>query len=145
MPKIPFETLAQADSIYSAAKVETPTLFIASNASEAAHITQRLKDANIVRQIQDVDFNTTWVVAVFRGEVPSSGYGIAIREISTASGKMHLKVKLIEPDPGRYQLTMMCYPYQIVLIPRKELRVDTETIWSVYTTEGTLLVQTKYP
>lgn len=144
MPKIPFESVAQADS-YISYGTPTPALFIASNPSEAAHLIRWLNKANIAKQIQDIDFNTTWVVAVFREEVPSSGYGITIWEISTAPGTVHLTVNLTNRAADRLHSAIMSYPYHIVLIPREEIRVAPGTIWSVYATEGTLLVQSKYP
>lgn len=142
MLKIPFKNLAQADSYIG---YGTPTLFIASNPSEAVRFTRWLNKANIAKQIQGVDFNTTWVVAVFRGEVPSSGYGIAIRKISTAPGTVHLTVNLTDCAADRLHSAIMSYPYHIILLPSEEIRIAPGTIWSVYATEGTLLVQSKYP
>lgn len=142
MVNIPFDNLAQGDSY--TAEVEIPTLFVATNAAQATRFTQWLNNTDITNQIQAVDFNTTWVVAVFRGQVGSSGYGITVEEISTAPKTVQIKVNVTEPAPDRVVSTVISYPYHIILIPREKLRVAPGIIWSVQTIGGKLLVQT-YP
>lgn len=142
-PTIPFESLIQGDS-YTAG-LENPTLFVASNAAEAARFTQLLNKTEVTKRIQTIDFNSTYIVAVFRGQVGSSGYGIAIQQISTAAGTVQLTVSLTNPPSDRLVSTVIAYPYHIVLVPREKLNLTPGTNWSVSTSEGKLLVQTKYP
>ena len=141
MPKIPFESLAQGESY--TAQLEKPTLFVVSNAAEADRFTQLLNDPEIVQWIQSVDFNTTYVVAVFRGKMGSSGYGIAVQDISTAPGTVELRVNLTQPAPNQNVSDVTTYPYHILSVSREKLPIAPETSWSVYDSEGKLLVQTK--
>jgi hypothetical protein len=143
MSTIPFESLAQGESY--TAQLENPTLFVVSNAAEADRFTQWLNDPEIAQQIQTVDFNTTYVVAIFRGKVGSSSYGIAIQEISTTPGTVQLRVNLTQPAPNQNVSDVITYPYHIVSVSREKLPIAPETTWSVYDSEGKLLVQTKSP
>ena len=143
MPTIPFQSLAQGESY--TAQLENPALFVVSNAAEADRFTQLLNDPEIVQRIQSVDFNTTYVVAVFRGQVGSSGYGIAIGDITSAPGTVQLKVNLTDPPSDRAVSAVISYPYQLVSVSREKLSIAPETTWSVYDSEGKLLVQTKSP
>jgi len=143
MSTIPFESLAQGESY--TAQLENPALFVVSNAAEADRFTQLLNDPEIVQRIESVDFNTTYVVAVFRGQVGSSGYGIAMRDITSAPGTVQLKVNLTDPPSDRAVSAVISYPYQLVLVSREKLPIAPETTWSVYDSEGKLLVQTKSP
>lgn len=143
MSTIAFESLTQGNS-YTAG-LEQPTLFVASNVTEATRFTQWLNDPNITQRIQAVNFDATYIVAVFRGQVGSSGYGITIQQINTAAGTVKLSVSLTAPPPDRLVSTVIAYPYHIILVPREKLPLSPGTSWSAYTLEGKLLVQTKYP
>jgi hypothetical protein len=144
MQTLMFKSLAQGDSFTAA--LESPTLFVASSAAEAASFTQWLDDNDVITRIQEVDFNSAWVIAVFAGQVGSSGYSITIKQISLVQGALELIVEITRPDPGQYVvLDVISYPYHIVLLPRDNLNVTPGTIWSVYTQEGTLLTQRNYP
>lgn len=140
---IPFESLAQGDSY--TAELQTPTLFIAGNASQADRFIRFLNDPAIAQRIQAIDFNTTWVVSVFRGQVASSGYGITIEEISTAPGTVRLRVNLTDPAYGQNVSDIIAYPYHAVLVPKDRIPQTPGTNWAVYTLEGKLLVRTHYP
>jgi hypothetical protein len=140
---ITFESLEQDESY--TAKLDKPTLFVAGSAAEATHFTKWLNSSDVTKRIQGVDFNTTLVVAVFRGQVGSSGYGIAIQQIGVAAGTVQLKVNLTQPAPGQNVSAAMAYPYDIVVIPRKKLPLVPGTNWAVHSSQGKLLVETKYP
>lgn len=143
MLAICFESLAQGDS-YTAG-LENPTLFLVCNAAQAARLTQLFNDADTFKRIQAIDFNTKYIVAVFRGQVGSSGYGIAVQAVSNAQGTVQLRVNLTKPAPSQMASTVIAYPYHIILVPREKLPVTSQTMWFVYDSENKLLVQTKFP
>jgi hypothetical protein len=140
---IVFETLARGDS-YSA-ELQVPALLVARSAADVARCTEWMNDADIARRIEEVDFGTTSIVALFRGRMGSSGYGIAIHAISLASGTVRLTVDLTDPALGQDVSDVVSYPYHIILVPRDQLPMAPGTIWAVYDAEGSLLVETRYP
>jgi hypothetical protein len=140
---IAFENLAQGDSYI--AEVESPTLFVISSTSEANRLVGWLNDAEAIARIQKVDFNTTWIIAVFRGKVKSSGYGITVDAVRFTPEAVQTTVSLIEPAPDQAVSAVISYPYHLILLPREKLQVASGTTWTVYTSEGKLLAQTKYP
>ena len=92
-----FKDLSQGDAY--TATLERPTLFVAGSAEEATPFLGWLNDSEAERRIQGVDFNTTWVIAVFRGVVGSAGYGIGIEDVEFVGKTVQLKVNLTDPDP----------------------------------------------
>jgi hypothetical protein len=140
---IVFETLTRGDSY--TAELQVPALLVVRSAADGARCTEWLKDPDIARRIEEVDFGTTSVVALFRGRMGSSGYGIAIQAISLASGTVQLTVDLTNPAPGQNVSDEVSYPCHIILVPREQLPMAPGTIWAVYDTEGSLLVETRYP
>jgi len=143
MQMITFKSLAQGESL--TAELESPTLFVASSAAEAARFTRWLDDTDVITRIQEVDFNSAWVVAVFAGKMGSSGYSITIKKIGIVPQTVELVVEITKPAPGQNVSDVISYPYHIVLLPRERLKVTPGTIWSVYTQEGALLTQLNYP
>jgi hypothetical protein len=147
MHKIVFENLAQGDSYI--ANLKTPTLFVADNEDDASRLTKLLHEGlerdNVIREIQQVDFATTWVVAVFRGGVGSSGYDIAVQKVSLTSNTVQVVINLTDPAPDQNVSAIESYPYHIILISKEQLPVAPRTLWAMYTSDGRLLAQITYP
>lgn len=135
-----FSSLARGDS-YTAG-LENPTLFIAGSLAETNRFSEWLEE-NVSSRLREVDFDAYWVAAVFSGMTGSSGYGVAVQEVNQVAGQVQLTVDLTEPAPDEMFLTVIAYPYHIVLIPREKVAVAPQTVWAVYTAGGTLLTQTK--
>ncbi len=138
-----FKDLDQGDAY--TARLETPTLFVAGSVDETAAFIGWLNDAGAVRRIQGVDFNTTWVIAVFRGMVGSAGYGIEVKDVQFIGETVQLKVNLTDPDPDQMVAQVISYPYHIITAPKEFLPIAEGTTWSVSTSEGRMLTRTRYP
>jgi hypothetical protein len=143
MVTVPFASLSQGES-YTAAMAE-PTLVVAGSPAAATRCTELLNNPDLTRRMHAVNFHTTWVVCVFRGRMGSSGYGMAIEEIATAPGAVHLRVRLTDPVPGQNVSDVITYPYHIVLLPRERLEHGPETHWTVTTLDGKVLLHTTLP
>lgn len=62
-------TLKSLDQGHSyTAEFNTPTVFVAGRATDAARVPPWLHDSEVVTRIHKTDFNTSWVVAVFSGQ-----------------------------------------------------------------------------
>ena len=143
LPELAFESLARGDS--HAAGVEKPALIVAGDDSEVARIAEWLEDAELAAEIREIDFSTTWVIAVFRGLVNTSGYGIETRAIHLEDGSVRLTVELADPAEDQAVAQVISYPYHVVAVPREELQPSPGTTVSAHTVEGKLLVQARYP
>lgn len=64
-----------------------------------------------------VDFKKNTVVAVFAGQKPTGGYGIAMTGVKRNSqGEIEVEYKESSPPAGGFQITVLTYPYQIASI-----------------------------
>lgn len=76
-----------------------------------------------IPRIPKVDFKTEMVIAIFRGEFPSSGFETEITNITEFSDK--IVVTVTETNHlGGMLLDVMTYPFHIVKIKRSELPVE---------------------
>ncbi len=142
MGTIPFESLDKGDS--STVELEKPAIFVAGSPDETGNFTGWL-GANVATRIQQIDFKTTWVIAVFRGKMDTSGYGIEVQEINLAPGTVQIKVNLTDPSPERMVQPVISYPYQIILVPKGKLQVAPGTIWVMYDLKSSEIAKIKYP
>ena len=67
-----------------------------------------------------VDFSTRIVAAVFAGERPSPGYGIAITGTRPKGGTLELVVEERRPAAGAMAAQMIVTPFHIVSMPRHD-------------------------
>jgi PrcB C-terminal len=78
-------------------------------------------------RIPDVDFSKSAVAAVFAGEQPTGGYGIAVSRVEDTSARKVL-VTLTQPDNGCALKKATTTPYQIVELPNTTLQLTHEDI-----------------
>lgn len=74
-----------------------------------------------------IDFSRSAVAAVFAGEKPTEGYGIAISRVEDASARKII-VTLSQPDSGCVLKKAATTPYQIVELPNTPLQFTHEDI-----------------
>jgi hypothetical protein len=84
---IPFESVARDSHVNSdvATKegLDAPSLVVARNRTEAVCLIRLLNLRQVaVDQINRVDFNREWLVAVVRGIMGHGGYGISVEKIN---------------------------------------------------------------
>lgn len=79
--------------------------------------------------VPTVDFSTQVVVAVFAGQAPTTGYGIAVAEVEDASSRI-VKVELTKPDGSCVLAQSTTAPYQIVELPKTSLPFTHDDIWT---------------
>ncbi len=143
MHTVTFDSLGQGDSV--TAGLVDPTLFVAGSPEEADRFTDLLDDSAAARRIQQLDFDTVWVVAVFSGVKGSSGYGITVQEVSAGPTTVGLTVNLTGPAPDQAASPVESNPYHVIVLPREGLPEAPRTTLIVHTSEGTLLVHRTYP
>ncbi len=140
---IPFERLAQGESL--AAGVGAGTLMVADSAEEVEQIVAMVGDEGIASQLRAADLQGVMVVALFRGEEISSGYGVTIQEISQGADAVQLTAALSAPGADQMVSDMISYPYDIVLIPTGAASLAPGTAWRAHTTDDTVLAELTLP
>lgn len=70
----------------------------------------------------DIDFSENVVVAVFAGEKPTAGYGIAVSEVEDADART-ITVTLTEPGGDCVLAQVITSPYQIIQLPKTTLNL----------------------
>ncbi len=75
-----------------------------------------------------IDFNREMVVAVFMGEKPSGGYGIAITRIEAdyENQQLHITVRERNPPPNTLSTQALTQPYHII----KLAKIDVPIVFS---------------
>lgn len=76
-----------------------------------------------IPRVPKVDFNTDMVIAIFRGEFPSSGFYTEITNITESKDKIEVTVTETNDLKGML-LDVMTYPYHIVKLRRSDLPVE---------------------
>ncbi|MEZ6003706.1 MAG: protease complex subunit PrcB family protein [Planctomycetota bacterium] len=77
--------------------------------------------------VPDVDFNTQYVLALFAGSRPSSGYSVHIDGVTAGKRSTMVFAREQKPDPGLAQATVMVSPFTMVLVPQFD--GPAELIW----------------
>jgi hypothetical protein len=138
-----FQTVAAGESF--TADIAMPTIIVAATSPEIDSLGQLLTDSDVPQQLAGVDWQAQWVVALFSGSVPSSGYGITVEKVEVEGDEVHLYAHLSEPNPDYMVAAVIAYPYHIITIPKSAFQPGQTSVWKLYDTEGTLLAETKYP
>jgi len=76
-----------------------------------------------IPHVPEVDFKTDMVIAIFRGEFPSSGFYTEISNITESKDKIEVTVTETNDLKGML-LDVMTYPYHIVKLRRSDLPVE---------------------
>jgi hypothetical protein len=137
-----FRTVDRGDS--HTAALEKPALFVAGDASQVESFAGWLNE-ELAAQVRGVDFDRSWVIAVFRGLANSSGYGIETRTIHATEESVELIVDLKDPAADQGVAQVISYPYHIVVVPKETLQPVSGTVFLVHTEDDRLLVQVEYP
>ena len=144
---IPFESVARGSHLNSdvATKegLDVPSLVVARNRTEAECLIRLLNLRQVaVDQINRVDFNREWLVAVVRGVMAHGGYGISVKKINRTPEGINISVKLIDPDPRVFQQADMPHPFHLIRVPREKVNSAPQDTWVVRALKGKLLTQT---
>ena len=104
----PFKILAEGEN----GKFEQPFVFVARNAETYAAL-QKIN----AQLPANIDFTKTAVVAVFAGEQPNPGFGVALTQNADK-----LQIGITQPKPDLMYSQIIVYPYKIAAVPVAEER-----------------------
>lgn len=74
-----------------------------------------------------VDFSKEMVVCVCLGNRPTAGWSLEVERATREDGALWLDVREKAPAPDALVAQMVTNPFEMVVLPRSELRVDVRT------------------
>ncbi len=96
--EIPFETIAR-DELSRYDKPE-PNLLLITDRDQEEALAKLLFKQEDIDQLKEVDFQANLVIALFRGDYPSSGYEGVIEHIIRRGNKLYVYAQLWKPGPN---------------------------------------------
>ena len=119
---VSFEALAEGPR----SKIESRVNYLITTQEELVELWEFLEEPP---PVPTVDFNKKVVAAVFAGEVPTSGYDIAVVEVQDADKRV-VKIELIKPDKSCILAQSVTAPYQVIELPKTSLPFTHADIWT---------------
>ena len=121
---LPFETIERADFPHGGEDYEDkePRLIIITDATELDALGGTVSlDAQA--QLQDLDFDRYFVIAVFQGwrpEWPTPQSGVEVQRISRRESTITIHAQFHEPVEGYVRKPVEISPYHLVKVPKGE-------------------------
>ena len=121
------------------ADFEQASLFFATTAEEIERLIGAVQEPGLADELDDVDFEQFWVLAVFRGEKPTSGYAITIEDIQTFERVVEVDVSLTNPPPDAIVAQVITYPLAVEIISISDIADPGLMDWVVLDQNGEVL------
>lgn len=83
------------------------------------------KEHELTRMKEQLNGSAGWIIGLFSGEKGSSGYTIAVSEVTLQDNELRVVFHETEPAPNTSSLSVISYPYQFINVEIPEgTRVD---------------------
>lgn len=117
--------------------IRSPAMIVAGTEDEVDRLAQVLQDPRLGEELSAVDLRANWVVAVFRGQMSTAGYGIEIEDVRVGEdGTVVVEVSLENPPTDGLLATVLTYPVDVAVVPRTEAVDPREAVWVAVTDSG---------
>jgi hypothetical protein len=114
-----------------------PALIVAGTEDEMLRLLALLQDERQAEILGQVDLSESWVVAVFRGQLPTAGYGVEIELVRvTETGGVVVEVSLQNPAKDALLAEVLTYPVDVAVVPRSEALDPAVADWVALTADG---------
>lgn len=118
-----FETIGQGEQGDTGQLYEfyEPDLILVNHPEEIDRLRQWVTgEAGI--QLQSLDYETDFALAVFQGWQGTSGYGVEIKcLLARQGGVVDVYVRFQRPDPDKLQNAVITSPYHLIKIQKRKL------------------------
>ena len=112
--------------------ISGPKIFVINNTNQLKSFANWNKE--LIDKLKQIDYDKHTVVAIFRGQMQSSGFGIAVKDLKSENNKIIIMVNLTNPS-GQAVQPVISYPYHIIGIPKENMK----NILEVYTDNNEIL------
>ncbi|GIV98816.1 protease complex subunit PrcB family protein [Roseiflexus sp.] len=98
-------------------KHESPNLIVVSTLEESISLSGLITPA-AKEQLQKVKYDAYFVIAVFQGRKPTTGYNVQIERITRKGNKVSVYAQFLEPQPDEAKADIETLPYQLVRVDK---------------------------
>lgn len=117
--------------------IEQPMLLVIGTEEEVARWSPLVANKMSQDELAAVDLSANWIVAVFRGALPTAGYSIEIETVAMdEDGAVVVEVSLHDPGVDELVAQVITYPIDVKVVPRAELPDPTQAEWTARTADG---------
>ncbi len=121
------------------ADFEEASLFFATTPEEVERLIGAVQEPGLADELKDIGLGQYWVLVVFRGEKPTSGYEITIEDIKTFESEVEVDVSLTNPAPDAIVAQVITYPVAVEVIAISEIADPSLMDWVVLDQNGEVL------
>jgi hypothetical protein len=119
---------------------QDPALIVVGSPEELERLAAYLPEADLSDEVRAADLSQNWIVAVFRGAMPTAGYRIEIESVRLdAEGQVIVEVSLGGPGIDELVAQVITYPVDVKVIARQGLQDPSDVEWSMRTGGGAVL------
>jgi len=98
-------------------------------------------DPRLADELANLDFESSWVLVVFRGVMPRAGYDVTIEMIRQLDSMVEVVVSLGDPGPTELVADVITYPYDVLVIARSDIPEPSALDWVVGDEGGDVLTK----
>lgn len=114
-----FETIERRDASGTGQVYQDrqPGLLVITTPEEAASL-DALVTPEAQAQLQSLNYDAYFVIAVFQGRKPTTGYDIEIERITRLGSKVTIYARFLEPKPNAEKAPEETSPYHLVRVQK---------------------------
>lgn len=118
---LPFETIEQRDASGTGQVYEDkpPDLIVVTTPEEVANL-DALVTPEAQARLQSLNYDAYFVIAVFQGRKPTTGYEIQIERITRRGNIVAIHTRFQEPKPDEAKGDEVTSPYHLVRVQKTE-------------------------
>ncbi len=118
---LPFETIEQNETAGTGMLYEdrVSSLMAISSPEEAIKLSTWISD-KAKGKLQEVDYNKHFVLAVFHGWKPNTGYSVEVYRVTQLGNTVNVYVQFHEPEPDEAKADVEISPYHLVQVQKFE-------------------------
>ena len=121
---------------------DLPAALFATSAADADRLLSAVgEDPRFADELAAVDFESSWVLVIFRGVMPSAGYDVTIEAITHQDGMAEVMVSLRNPAPTELVAVVITYPFDIEVVSRSDIAEPSALDWVVVDESGDVLTK----
>lgn len=125
-------------------ELRNPSIMVATSEGDIEQLAEFTQNPALNERLRQVDLKDNVVVAVFRGEMRTAGYGIEVEELQISDGMVEIMVSLTDPAPDMMVADVITYPVAVYVVSRSEI-TDLKAIdWVALTADGRVLAKFSY-
>lgn len=114
-----FETIERRDASGTGQVYQDrqPGLLVITTPEEAASL-GALVTSEAQAQLQSLNYNAHFAIAIFQGRKPTTGYGVEIERITRLESKVTIYARFLEPKPNAERAPEETSPYHVVQVQK---------------------------